>query len=212
MRSGAAPGRRKSDDRFVDEGHRCSPHHAPVCLLTATILYASGGAGMNNSEAAGAVQVWAFVALAVGLLGMLRRLEASAPRSAVALQLLVIVGCAGGIGFGIDSMHAALTGGVNLLDTDGAFVPLGLAIPGALFPLAVAATGAALGRAGLIAGWSSVAIIAGGLMFPAARFPSIEGVAIAGDLILLVGLASVGLQVWSGGRDTARAGATPVGA
>jgi hypothetical protein len=170
---------------------------APALLLMSTILYASGGAGMNNSEAAGAVQVWAFVALAVGLLGMLRRLESDAPRGAVALQVLVIVGCAGGIGFGIDSMHAALTGGTNLLDTDGAFVPLGLALPGLLFPLAVAACGAALGRAGLIARWASATIVVGALMFPVARFPSIEALAVAGDFILLVGLASVGVRLFS---------------
>jgi hypothetical protein len=166
---------------------------APILLLASTLLYSTIGAGMNNGDAAGAMQVWAMIAFAVGLLGVVRRLEASAPRGAVLLGVLVLVGCAGGVGFGIDSMHAALPGGSNLLEAESsAFAPLGLAIPGALFPASIAVTGIALWRAGLISGLTALPVVAGAVLFPASRFPSIEALAIAADLVLIVGF--VGLR------------------
>jgi hypothetical protein len=166
---------------------------APLLLLTSTVLYSTGGAGMNRSDIAGAVQVWALIAFAVGLLGLVRSLEAVAPRGATLLALLVLVGCAGGVGFGIDSMHAALPGGSNLLEADSStFAPLGLALPGALFPVGIAATGIALWRAGLISGLEALPVVAGAVLFPASRFPSIEVLAIAADLVLVVGFVALG--------------------
>jgi hypothetical protein len=166
---------------------------APVLLLSTTVLYSTGGAGMNNSDVAGAVQVWAMIAFAVGLLGLVRRLEPSAPRGAPLLGVLVVVGCAGGVGFGIDSMHAALPGGRNLLASESsAYAPLGLAIPGALFPAAIAATGLALWRAGQISGLLALPVVVGSVLFPASRFPSIEVLAIVADLVLLAGFVALG--------------------
>jgi hypothetical protein len=165
---------------------------APVLLLTSTVLYSTVGAGMNNSDIAGAVQVWAMVAFAIGLLGLVRHLEPSAPRAATLLAMLVLVGCAGGVGFGIDSMHAALPGGSNLLEAESSvFAPLGLAIPGALFPVSIAATGIALWRAGLISGLTTLPVVVGAVLFPASRFPSIEALAIAADLVLIVGFVAL---------------------
>jgi hypothetical protein len=172
---------------------------APCVLLMTTVLYSTGGSGMNNSDVAGAVQVWAMIAFAVGLLGLVRRLEPSAPRGATLLGVLVVVGCAGGVGFGIDSMHAALPGGSNLLDADSsAFAPLGLAIPGALFPAALAATGIALWRAGLISGLVALPVVVGAVLFPASRFPSIEALAIVADLVLVVGFVALGAAQLTG--------------
>jgi hypothetical protein len=147
---------------------------------------------MNNSDAAGAVQVWAMIAFAVGLLSLVRRVEASAPRAATLLGVLVLVGCAGGVGFGIDSMHAALPGGSNLLEAEGsAFAPLGLAIPGALFPVALAATVLALWRVGIVSGPAALPIVVGAVLFPASRVPSIEVLAITADLVLVLGFVAL---------------------
>lgn len=166
---------------------------APLLLLTATILMAVRGEGMNNGAAAGAVLVWAMIAFAVGLVGLTRRFAASLPRAAALLPILILVGCAGGVGFGVDAMHAALTSGGNLMDAGGIAMGLGLAVPGALFWLGVAATGVAADRAGMISRWATVAIVLGAVLFPVSRMPSIAALSIAADLLLVAGLASVGL-------------------
>jgi hypothetical protein len=164
---------------------------APLLLIVSTTLFVTGGAGMNNSAPAGAVMVWAMIAFAVGLLGVTRHLAISATRGAALLRVLVVVGCAGGIGFGVDAMHAALTGGTNLLDLGGIAVVLGLAIPGALFWTAVAATGFAAGRAGMIGRGATALIVLGAVLFPVSRMPNIAALAIVADVLLLIGLAAL---------------------
>ena len=76
----------------------------PLLLLASTIAYVTQGDGMNDGELGGAIQVWAMIGLALGGIGLARSLEPHAPRAAAVITVLVVIGAAGGVGYGIDSI------------------------------------------------------------------------------------------------------------
>src|SRR5918999_6247295 len=118
----------------------------PVLLLGSSIAFAAGG-GLNEDELGGALLVYAFVAMTVVAIAIARAVEPALPRASAALLAFAVLGCGGGVGFGIDSIHAALPGGTSLEDADSAAATLALFVPGAIFPLSFAALGVALWRA-----------------------------------------------------------------
>ncbi|HUG84027.1 MAG TPA: hypothetical protein VMM13_05655, partial [Euzebya sp.] len=170
---------------------------APLLLLTSTVLYALGD-GFNNSAPGGAVQFWALVAFTVGLLGLVRRLEDHSISTAGWLTLLVVIGGAGGVGFGIDTQHAAINGATRLLDTGSIAPQVSLALAGALFPVSVIAVAIATGRAGLINRTAMVLAVVGAVLFPASRIPGIAVLGILADLVLVAALVPVGLAALRG--------------
>jgi hypothetical protein len=172
---------------------------APVLLLLSTISYSSAGNGMNDGEAGGAIQVWAMIAFALVAVSLARLLEPAAPRAAATLTVLGLIGAAGGVGYGIDSIQAAIFETGSIQETDSAVAPLALQLPGVLFPVSLIALGLMLARTGTVARWSGWTMAAGALLFPLSRIPDIEALAIAADVTLVIALVPLGLQMIRGG-------------
>jgi len=158
----------------------------PVLLLASSIAFAAGG-GLNKDELGGALLVLAFAALTIVAIGVVRALEPALPRASAALLAFAVLGCAGGVGFGIDSIHAGLPGGSTLEDADSA-ATLALFVPGAIFPLSFAALGVALWRARATPAASGPLLVAAGLLFPIANVPDSEAIAVTANALFVAAL------------------------
>ena len=55
------------------------------------------------------IQVWAMIAFALVTVSLARLRERAAPRAAATLTLVGLIGAAGGVGYGIDSVQAAIS-------------------------------------------------------------------------------------------------------
>ena len=82
-----------------------------------------------------------------------------------------------------------------LSEQDSPEAALGLMTLGILFPLTLAALGAALGRVGRLPRPVAGAVDVGALLFPVSRIGVIEPLAIAVDVILLGGLVATAVVV-----------------
>jgi len=168
---------------------------APVLLLLSTVAYVANGDGLNDGEAGGAIQVWAMIAYAVTVVGLCRLFEGERPGAAAGLTVLGLAGAAAGVGYGIDSIQAALVGGESIQEMDSAAASLALQVPGILFPLSIIAIGVMLLRTAAVPRWTALGLIVGAVLFPASRIPAVEALAIASDVVLLLALAPLGLQM-----------------
>lgn len=164
----------------------------PVLLLASSIAFAAGG-GLNKDELGGALLVYAFVALTVVAIGIARAVEPALPRASAALLAFAVLGCGAGVGFGIDSIHAALPGGTGLEDADSAAGTLALFVPGAIFPLSFAALGVALWRARVSPRASGPLLVAASLLFPIANIPDSEAIAVTANALFVVALWPLGI-------------------
>ena len=165
----------------------------PLLLLGSSVAFVAGG-GLNNDELGGALQVYAFVALTVVAIGITRAVEQALPRASAALLAFAVLGCGAGVGFGIDSIHAALPGGTGLEDADSAAGTLALFVPGAIFPLSFAALGVALWRARVSPKASGPILIAASLLFPIANIPDSEAIAVTANALFVVALWPLGMS------------------
>jgi hypothetical protein len=164
----------------------------PLLLLGSSVAYVAGG-GLNEDEVGGALQVYAFVALTVVAIGIARAVERALPRASAALLAFAVLGCGAGVGFGIDSIHAALPGRTGLEDADSAAGTLALFVPGAIFPLSFAALGVALWRARVSPRASGPLLIAASLLFPIANIPDSEAIAVTANALFVVALWPLGI-------------------
>jgi hypothetical protein len=164
----------------------------PLLLLASSVAFAAGG-GLNQDELGGALLVYAFVALTVVAIGIARAVERALPRGSAALLAFAVLGCGAGVGFGIDSIHAALPGGTGLEDADSAAATLALLVPGAIFPLSFAALGVALWRARVSPRASGPLLVAASLLFPIANIPDSEAIAVTANALFVVALWPLGI-------------------
>ena len=174
----------------------------PLLLLGSTIAYVLAGDGMNEGELGGAIQVWAFAAIAIGGIGLARSLEPHAPRTAALASVLVVIGAAGGVAYGIDSIQVAVFGSESIQETDSAAAPFALQIPGVLFPLGMVVLGVTLARTAATNRALGVLLAIGAVLFPVSRIPDVPALAILSDALLLVGLGGLGLALLARRQDT----------
>ncbi len=177
-----------------------------VLLLGSSIAFAAGG-GLNEDELGGALLVYAFIAMTVVAIGIARAVERALPRASAALLAFAVLGCGAGVGFGIDSIHAALPGGTGLENADSAAATLALLVPGAIFPLSFAALGVALWRARVSPTPSGPLLVAASLLFPVANIPDSEAIAVAANALFVVALWPLGITWLRQTRITAGRGA-----
>ena len=164
----------------------------PVLLLGSSIAFAAGG-GLNEDELGGALLVYAFVAMTVVAIGIARAVERALPRASAALLAFAVLGCGAGVGFGIDSIHAALPGRTGLEEAESAAGTFALMVPGAIFPLSFAALGVALWRVRVSPTPSGPLLVAASLLFPVANVPDIEAIAVAANALFVVALWPLGI-------------------
>ena len=164
----------------------------PLLLLASSVAYVAGG-GLSNDELGGALQVYAFVALTVVAIGIARAVERALPRASAVLLAFAVLGCGAGVGFGIDSIHAALPGGTGLEAANSTAGTLALFVPGAIFPLSFAALGVALWRARVSPRASGPLLVAASLLFPIANIPDSEALAVIANALFVVALWPLGI-------------------
>jgi hypothetical protein len=156
---------------------------APVTYLAADTTFAARG----WEENAGGGVIAVLAAIAYGLLAL--EVAGWLPPASwlrVAVVVIGIVGVAGNVAYGFDSIHVAL-GDASLVDRSGAaslIKPLGLC-----FPLSLALMAAALLRLG--ARWQGALVLLGAVVFPIAHIGNIAALAVAGHVALVLGFASL---------------------
>ena len=165
---------------------------APVLLLASSVAFAAGG-GLNHDELGGALLVYAFIAMIGVAIGIARAVEQALPRASAWLLGFAVLGCGAGVGFGIDSIHAALPGGTAIEDAKTTSGQLALMVPGTIFPLSFAALGVALWRAGVAPKSSGPLLVAASLLFPIANIPDSEVIAVAVNGLFLAALWPLGI-------------------
>lgn len=158
---------------------------APLVYLAADATYAARG---WEDPAAGVLHVLGAIAYGFVVLRVAGWLP---PASALAAAVLLtgLIGLAGNVAYGFDTIHLSL-GDVALVDRSGAATlikPLGL-----FFPLSFALVAVALARLGHR--WQAVLVLAAVVAWPIAHIGNIAALAVPVNVALVVALGSL---VWS---------------
>lgn len=170
---------------------------APLIYLAADSTYATRG---WDDPTAGVLHVLG--AIAYGLVAL--RVAGWLPRDstlAAAILLTGVIGVAGNVAYGFDTIHTSL-GDTPLVDQAGAAVlikPLGL-----FFPLSFALVAWALARLGHR--WQAVLVMLAIIAWPIAHIGNIAAVAVPVNLALVVAFGSL---AWRAGRPQV-SGRSPV--
>jgi hypothetical protein len=155
---------------------------APVGYVAADTTYAARG---WEDPTAGVLQVLSSIVYGLVFLRVAGWL-APAARLRAAIVLAGLVGMAGSVAYGFDTIHMSL-GDTQLVDQPGAanlIKPLGL-----FFPLAFALVAAALVRLG--ARWQGGLVLVAALAWPVAHIGNIAPLAVALNVALVLGLGSL---------------------
>jgi len=166
---------------------------APVLLLASSVAFAAG-----SEPARGVLQFYAAALFMFVLVTLAQTVAGGAPRAAVALALLAVIGMTAGAGFAVDNLHGALLDDAYLVDDGGTAGILVAQVPGLMGPIAWVGFGVALLQTGVRPRWSAWALIVAGLLFPVSRIGEVAPLAIADDLIFLVALAPLGWALMQG--------------
>ena len=151
---------------------------APLLSLAADTLYALRG---WSDPTAAVLHVLGATAYAFAVLRLVTWLPARSGWAA-ALLLTGVVGAAGNVAYGFNTIHVSL-GDTDLVDASGAAVlikPLGL-----FFPLALLVAGLALAAAGVGARWCAGLLMVVALLWPIAHIGNIGWLAVAVNLAVL---------------------------
>lgn len=165
---------------------------APVLLLASTAAYGARGAAMNDGALGGALQVGAMILFGIAVVGLARAAEPRAPRAAAAVTVLGLVGTAGGVGFGVDSIQAEVFGSGSIQDSGAAAGVLALRLPGIVFPIALLGLALLFARTRTAPAWLAAALAVGAVLFPLARIPGVVPLALGGDAVLVVAMVGLG--------------------
>lgn len=154
----------------------------PLLYLAADTTYAVRGC---SDPAAGVLHVLGAIGYGLVVLRVAGLLPASS-RLAAWIVLTGVVGLAGNVAYGFDTIHASL-GDVPLVDQPGAanlIKPLGL-----FFPLSFALVAVALARLGHR--WQAVLVVVAIAVWPVAHIGNVAAAAVPANVALVVALGSL---------------------
>jgi hypothetical protein len=157
---------------------------APLLYLAADCTYAARG---WDDATAGVLHVLGAIAYGFVILAVAFDLPASS-RLRAALLFTGLIGMAGNVAYGFDTIHMSL-GDQQLVDRAGAanlIKPLGL-----FFPLSLVLLAAAL--QGLRHRWQAAAVFAAALVWPVAHIGNIAELAVPVNVALVLALGSYAL-------------------
>lgn len=183
---------------------------APLLLLASTTLYAVDG-GFGHSILGPTVQVYAMAGWFLVFAGLAWVLRGRFPRAVALFTVLGALGATGGITYGVDYIHVAVTGQTV---EDMGIGALTVYVPGILFPLSNLAFGLMLARSGLQPRWSGVVLMVAAVCFPLSRIPAIVPLALVADCLFVVALVPLGWRLlradhaWSAQPAATRVGVT----
>lgn len=155
---------------------------APVAYLAADTTYAAAG---WEDATAGVLAVLASIAYGLVFLRVAGWL-APAARLRAALVVVGLVGVAGAVAYGFDTIHVSL-GDTELVDQPGAanlIKPLGL-----FFPLALALVGAALLRLG--SRWQGALVVLAAVAWPVGHIGDVAPLCVAVNVALVLALGTL---------------------
>lgn len=167
---------------------------APLTYLAADTTYAARG---WDDASAGVLHVLGAIAYAFVALRVASWLPASS-RLAALILLIGMIGMAGNVAYGFDTIHLSL-GATALVDQPGSanlIKPLGL-----FFPLSLGLIAAALARLGHR--WQASLCLLAALAWPVAHIGNLAGLAVAVDVALVVALGSLAADARLTGRRAA---------
>jgi hypothetical protein len=163
---------------------------APLVYLAADSTYAARG---WTDPTAAVLHVIGAIAYGFVILRVASWLP-RASRLGAAVVLVGLIGMAGNVAYGFDTIHQSL-GDTPLVDQPGAanlIKPLGL-----FFPLSLALVAAALGRRGHR--WQGAVLLVAAVAWPVGHIANIATVAVLVNVALVVALGSL---VWTREQDT----------
>jgi hypothetical protein len=155
---------------------------APVTYLAADTTFAVRG---WEDATAGVLQVLASIAYGFVFLCVAGWLAPTA-RLRAAIVVVGLIGMAGAVAYGFDTIHMSL-GDTPLVDQPGAAIlikPLGL-----FFPLALALVAAALARLG--ARWQGGLVLVAALAWPVGHIANVAPLCVAVNVLLVLGLGTL---------------------
>jgi hypothetical protein len=155
---------------------------APLTYLAADTTYAARG---WDDAGAGVLHVLGAIAYGFVVLRVASWLPASS-RLAATVLLVGMIGMAGNVAYGFDTIHLSL-GDIALVDQSGAaniIKPLGL-----FFPLSIALIAAAV--AGLGHRWQAVLCLVAALAWPVAHIGNVAALAVAVNVVLVAAFGSL---------------------
>lgn len=164
---------------------------APLIYLAADTTYAARG---FDDPTGGVLHVLGAIAYGLVVLRVASWVPMS--RLAAAIVLTGLIGLAGNVAWGFETIHVSL-GDIKLIDQPGAanlIKPLGL-----FFPLSFILVSLALARLGLR--WQALLILVAMIAWPIAHIGNIAAVAVPVNIALVVAFGSLALP--NGGPDTA---------
>ena len=177
---------------------------APLLLLASTVTYLAGD-GLGDDPAGGAIQVYAAVAFGLAIIGLTARIEPHLPRLATALTVTGMVGVAGAVGFGQDSIVYSYNPLAALSEHESVAAGVALFFPGVVFPATLAGLGLAAARTRIAPRWAGALLAAGALCFPVSRIGEIGALALAADMLIAGGLVPIGLSAFGWHAPAVRA-------
>jgi hypothetical protein len=161
---------------------------APLIYLAADVTYAARG---WDDPAAAVLHVLGAIAYGFVVIWVAGRLPVASALAAAVL-LTGLIGLAGNVAYGFETIHVSL-GDVPLVDQPGAanlIKPLGL-----FFPLSFALISLALARLGRR--WQAVLVLIAMIAWPVAHIGNIAAVAVPVNVALVIAFGSL---VWSDAR------------
>lgn len=176
---------------------------APILLLVSTVAFLTAGNGINDGVLGGTISALASFAMVLGFVGIARTFEPVAPRGATALLVLSVLGAMTGLSYSISAIDLGLTGQAFVVsggegrDAIGqlAFDPWGLCLPLAFVVLAVL-----VWRTRIFPRWIAVPSLLAGLLFVPSREVDLGALAVATDVLIVLGLVPIGLAILASRR------------
>jgi hypothetical protein len=166
-----------------------------VLMLATTVAYLLNDQGFSQGEVPGTIQVWAFIAYGVAIVGLVRLFEPAAPRAAMVTIVVGLVGVAGGAAYGIDAIGLQALGGSIVDSSDVA--PFALRIPGLAFPVAVFMVGFFLARHSSVPTVAGYGLVVAAVLFPVAHIGDIIPLGLASDVIAVLAMGAIALSLLS---------------
>ncbi len=169
---------------------------APVVFLLSDVAYLTDGNGINNGVLGGTVGVWSVFLLGWAFLGISRALETVAPRGALTLLVLAVPMVAGGAAFNVNAIHWDHFGNDFMSAADEAAVGVLAFLPWGWFaPLSFVVAGTFVWRTAIAPRWAGAITALAGLLFISARPAQIDALAIACDVVMVLGMVPIGLAL-----------------
>ena len=184
---------------------------APLLLLASTVAYITDGGGINDGVVGGTIGGWSCLAFLLAFAGIYRALEPHSSRAAPILMSVMLLGCAGGIGFNVDAVLSADFGreAVDAATEERPFSILAYLPWGLFFPAGLIGTGVLMWRTRVVSRLTAVLVAAGGLLFVSSRPARVDALAVLGDAVLILALVPIGLSLLSSARHTVATSAEP---